>query len=80
MNNIESRVKQIVAHQTGVSETAISGEQNLVKDLGMDSLDEVECLMAIEDTFDLRIEDEDAREMKTVQQLVDYVTKAKQPA
>lgn len=80
MNNIESRVRELVARQLGLAMSDVKNEHNLVKDLGSDSLDEVETLMAIEDEFDLRIEDEDARNMSTVQHLVDYVVKAKQPA
>ena len=80
MNNIESQVKQIVATQLGLQAADIKNEAKLVNDLGADSLDEVETLMAIEDQFELRIEDEDARNMSTVQHLIDHVTKAKQTA
>lgn len=80
MNNIENRVRELVARQLGLAMSDIKNDQHLVKDLGADSLDEIETLMAIEDEFDLRIEDEDARNMTTVQHLLDYVVKAKQPA
>ena len=73
MDNIEQRVKKIVAEQLGVNEADIKNESNFVDDLGADSLDTVELVMALEEEFDCEIPDEDAEKITTVQQAVDYV-------
>jgi acyl carrier protein len=72
MSTIESRVKKIVAEQLGVAEADIKNESSFVDDLGADSLDTVELVMALEDEFDLEIPDEDAEKITTVQHAVDY--------
>lgn len=73
MDNIEARVKKIVAEQLGVNEADIKNESNFVDDLGADSLDTVELVMALEEEFECEIPDEDAEKITTVQQAVDYV-------
>ena len=73
MENIEQRVKKIVAEQLGVNEGDIKNEANFVDDLGADSLDTVELVMALEEEFECEIPDEDAEKITTVQQAIDYV-------
>ena len=73
MENIEQRVKKIVAEQLGVNEADIKNESSFVDDLGADSLDTVELVMALEEEFECEIPDEDAEKITTVQQAVDYV-------
>ncbi len=72
MSDIESRVKKIVAEQLGVSEADIKNESSFVDDLGADSLDTVELVMALEDEFEMEIPDEPAEKITTVQQAIDY--------
>jgi acyl carrier protein len=71
--NIEARVKTIVAEQLGISEAEVKPDSSFVDDLGADSLDEIELLMAIEDEFHLAIADEDAEKLTTPQAVYDYV-------
>jgi acyl carrier protein len=73
MENIEQRVKKIVAEQLGVNETEIKNESSFVDDLGADSLDTVELVMALEEEFECEIPDEEAEKITTVQQAIDYV-------
>jgi acyl carrier protein len=73
MSSIEDRVKQIVVEQLGVSEDEVSGDSSFVDDLGADSLDTVELVMALEEEFNCEIPDEEAEKITTVQQAVDYV-------
>jgi acyl carrier protein len=73
MDNIEQRVKKIVAEQLGVNEADIKNESSFVDDLGADSLDTVELVMALEEEFECEIPDEDAETITTVQQAMDYV-------
>ena len=72
MSDIEQRVKKIVAEQLGVAEDEIKLESSFVDDLGADSLDTVELVMALEDEFEIEIPDEQAENITTVQQAVDY--------
>ncbi|MBP7080993.1 MAG: acyl carrier protein [Rhodocyclaceae bacterium] len=74
MDNIEQRVRKIVAEQLGVNESDIKSESSFVDDLGADSLDTVELVMALEEEFECEIPDEDAEKITTVQQAIDYVT------
>ncbi|CUB07915.1 MAG: acyl carrier protein [Tepidiphilus sp.] len=74
MENIEQRVKKIVAEQLGVNESEIKNESSFVDDLGADSLDTVELVMALEEEFECEIPDEDAEKITTVQQAIDYIT------
>jgi len=73
MPTIEERVKKIIAEQLGVNENEITNESSFVDDLGADSLDTVELVMALEEEFSTEIPDEDAEKITTVQQAVDYV-------
>jgi len=73
MENIEQRVKKIVAEQLGVNESEIKNESSFVDDLGADSLDTVELVMALEEEFECEIPDEEAEKITTVQQAIDYV-------
>ncbi|PFW65103.1 acyl carrier protein [Bacillus sp. AFS075960] len=72
MDNIEQRVKKIVAEQLGVAEAEIKNEASFVNDLVADSLDTVEPVMALEDEFGMEIPDEEAEKITTVQQAIDY--------
>jgi acyl carrier protein len=73
MENIEQRVKKIVAEQLGVNESEIKIESSFVDNLGADSLDTVELVMALEEEFECEIPDEEAEKITTVQQAIDYV-------
>ena len=77
MSNIEQRVKKIVAEQLGVNEIEVKNESSFVNDLGADSLDTVELVMALEEEFECEIPDEDAEKITTVQQAIDYVNSHK---
>ncbi|HEX5363937.1 MAG TPA: acyl carrier protein [Gallionella sp.] len=71
--SIEQRVKKIVAEQLGVNESEVKSDSSFVNDLGADSLDTVELVMALEEEFECEIPDEDAEKITTVQQATDYV-------
>ena len=73
MENIVERVKKILAEQLGVNEADIKNESSFVDDLGADSLDTVELVMALEEEFECEIPDEQAEKITTVQQAVDYI-------
>lgn len=75
MASTEERVKQIIVEQLGVSEEEVTPTAHFVDDLGADSLDQVELVMALEEAFDLEISDEDAEKMRTVQDAIDYIDK-----
>jgi len=73
MENVEQRVKKIVAEQLGANEAEIKNESSFVEDLGADSLDTVELVMALEEEFHLEISDEDAEKITTVGDAVKYI-------
>jgi acyl carrier protein len=69
------KVKQIISEQLGVDEGEVTPSASFVDDLGADSLDQVELVMALEEAFDLEIPDEDAEKIRTVQDAIDYIDK-----
>ena len=71
--SVEKRVKEIVAEQLGKDEAEVKSESSFIDDLGADSLDIVELVMAMEDEFGIEIPDEDAEKIKTVKDVVDYI-------
>ena len=71
--SVEAKVKQIIVEQLGVDEGQVDATASFVDDLGADSLDIVELVMAFEEAFDLDIPDEDAEKIKTVKDAVDYI-------
>lgn len=73
MSSIEERVKKIVCEQLGVKEEEVVPAASFVDDLGADSLDTVELVMALEEEFDTEIPDEEAEKITTVQAAIDYV-------
>ncbi|MBK1690799.1 acyl carrier protein [Ectothiorhodospira mobilis] len=73
MSNIEERVKKIVVEQLGVKEEDVKTSASFVDDLGADSLDTVELVMALEEEFETEIPDEEAEKITTVQQAIDYI-------
>ncbi len=74
MSTVQERVKKIVVEQLGVKEEDISDSASFVDDLGADSLDTVELVMALEEEFETEIPDEDAEKITTVKQAIDYIT------
>ncbi len=72
--SIEANVKKIIVEQLGVDEADVVPGASFVDDLGADSLDLVEMIMAMEEEFDMSISDEDAEKIKTVQDAIDYIT------
>jgi acyl carrier protein len=73
MSTVEQQVKAIVAEQLGVKEEEVTADASFVDDLGADSLDTVELVMALEEEFETEIPDEDAEKITTVQQAIDYI-------
>jgi len=73
MSTVEERVKKIIVEQLGVKEEQVSADASFVDDLGADSLDTVELVMALEEEFECEIPDEDAEKITSVQQAIDYV-------
>jgi acyl carrier protein len=71
--DIESQVKEIIIEQLGVDEAQVAAEASFIDDLGADSLDTVELVMAFEEKFDIEIPDEDAEKMRTVGDAVEYL-------
>ena len=73
MDNIEQRVRKIIAEHLGVNEAEIKNESSFVDDLGADSLDTVELVMALEEEFETEIPDEEAEKITTVQEAINFV-------
>ena len=73
MSNIEERVRKLVCEQLGVKEDEVTIEASFVQDLGADSLDTVELVMALEEEFEAEIPDEDAEKITTVKEAIDYI-------
>jgi acyl carrier protein len=76
MADIAEKIKKIISEQLNVSEEDVVSEASFVDDLGADSLDQVELIMAMEEEFDLSISDEDAEKITTVQNAIDFIKKA----
>ena len=74
MASADDKVKQIIVEQLGVDESEITASASFQDDLGADSLDVVELVMAFEEAFGIEIPDEDAEKIKTVKDAIDYVT------
>lgn len=75
MATVEDRVKNIVVQQLGVKDDEVNISSSFVDDLGADSLDTVELVMAFEEEFDIEIQDEDAEKIQTIQDAVSYIEK-----
>lgn len=73
MATVEERVKKIIAEQLGVEEDEVTPEASFVEDLGADSLDTVELVMALEEEFEIEIPDEDAEKILTVGKALNYI-------
>ena len=73
MASVEEKVKHIIVEQLGVDADEVKAEASFVDDLGADSLDVVELVMALEEEFGLEISDEDAEKLRTVQQAIEYI-------
>jgi acyl carrier protein len=74
MSSVEDQVRGIIAEQLGVKADEIKNDASFVDDLGADSLDTVELVMALEEEFETEIPDEEAEKITTVQQAIDYIT------
>ncbi len=72
--DIEAKVKEIIVEQLGVDEAQVTSEASFIDDLGADSLDTVELVMAFEEKFDIEIPDEDAEKMRSVGEAVEYLS------
>jgi len=77
MSSVEDQVRAIIAEQLGVKADEIKNDASFVDDLGADSLDTVELVMALEEEFETEIPDEEAEKITTVQQAIDYITSRK---
>lgn len=77
MSSIEDHVKKIIMEQLEKNESEVTNEASFVDDLGADSLDTVELVMALEEHFEIEIPDEDAEKITTVQEAINYVVKHK---
>jgi acyl carrier protein len=75
MADVDEKVKQIIVEQLGVDEAEVTPTASFVDDLGADSLDTVELVMAFEEAFEIEIPDEDAEKIRTVQDATDYIGK-----
>ena len=77
MADVAGKVKNIIVEQLGVTPEQVTPEASFIEDMGADSLDTVELVMALEEEFDIQIPDEEAEKITTVQQAVDYITNKK---
>ncbi len=75
MPSIEEKIGRIIVDQLGVEASEVTGSASFVDDLGADSLDRAELVMAFEETFEIEISDQDAEKIVTVQDAIDYVQK-----
>lgn len=74
MQDVAKTVEGILVDKLGIASTEVTADANLIKDLGIDSLDYAELVMEFEHTFDIRIPDSDAEQLGTVSQAVNYIT------
>jgi acyl carrier protein len=80
VEEVTQKVKKVIAEQLGMREVEVKGEAEFQKDLGADSLDIVEMIMALEEVFETEISDEEAEKIQTVQEAIDYIVKRLQQA
>ena len=80
MASVEEKVKQIIVEQLGVDEAEVTANASFIDDLGADSLDPVELVMAFEEAFDIEIPDEEAEKIKSVSDAVSYIEKHQKAA
>ena len=77
MSSVQERVKKLICEQLGVKDDEVKDEASFVEDLGADSLDTVELVMALEEEFETEIPDEEAEKITTVQQAIDFINARK---
>jgi acyl carrier protein len=75
---VEAKVREIICEQLGVNEGDVTPDASFIEDLGADSLDIVELVMALEEEYDMEISDEEAEKIRTVQDVVSYIERQKQ--